>query len=209
MSRKESAKKSEILNFFEIKPKADKIAVCNICKTDLSYKSSSNNLRKHMQRKHPLVKLSSSENESRSMISPTSEADFNVDLPSTSGTASTSSSDKPECIKSKPAQIQPTVKAKYEEVYNKTKEELKGVGSVTLTTDCWTSSSTESFLAVTAHLIDNNFELKHRVLGCDSFSERHTSANLASAIRNILAEWDLENKVLIFISDNAANIKKP
>ncbi|CAH1979230.1 unnamed protein product [Acanthoscelides obtectus] len=98
--------------------------------------------------------------------------------------------------------------AKYEEVYNNTKKELEGVDSVTLTTDCWTSSTTESFLAVTAHFLDNKFELKHRVLGCESFSERHTSANLASAIRNILVEWDLENKVLIFISDNAANIKK-
>lgn len=283
MSRKESAKKSEIWNFFEMKPKSDKIAVCNICKTDLSYKSSSNNLRKHMQRKHPLVKMNSSENQSRPIISSASEADVqpmevdSVDtnehaeeLPSTSGTASTSNNN-PRTIISKPAKIQSTVStflhkklgvnarktidqalmllfthdfqpfsivedfgfrkfisalnpsyqlpnrktvtntllpAKYEEIYNKTKEELKEVDSVTLTTDCWTSSTTESFLAVTAHFLTKNFELKHRVLGCESFSESHTSANLASAIRNILVEWDLENKVLIFISDNAANIKK-
>ncbi|CAH1958530.1 unnamed protein product [Acanthoscelides obtectus] len=282
MPRKESAKKSEIWNFFEMKPKSDRIAVCNICKTELSYKSSSNNLRKHMLRKHPQVRLNSSENETRPMISSASEVDTNVqfmevhtnkhdgELSSTSGTASTSSSN-PKTIISKPAKMQSTVStflhkklgvtarktidealmllfthdfqpfsivedfgfrkfvsalnpsyglpnrktitntllpAKYEEVYNNTKKELEGVDSVTLTTDCWTSSTTESFLAVTAHFLDNKFKLKHRVLGCESFSERHTSANLASAIRNILVEWDLENKVLIFISDNAANIKK-
>ncbi|KAI4467721.1 dna replication-related element factor isoform a [Holotrichia oblita] len=35
----------------------DATAMCNICKQTLSYKSTSNNLRKHMSRKHPLVNI--------------------------------------------------------------------------------------------------------------------------------------------------------
>lgn len=80
--------------------------------------------------------------------------------------------------------------------------------SVTLTTDCWTSRNTESFLAVTAHFIDSKFEVQSVLLDCASFGESHTSSNLAQEIRRIIKEWNLENKVLLIISDNAANVKR-
>lgn len=82
------------------------------------------------------------------------------------------------------------------------------VKSVTLTTDCWTSRNTENFLAVTVHFIDSNFEIQSLLLECTSFDESHTSKNLADALKNIITEWNLEEKVLMVISDNAANIKK-
>ncbi|VEN41952.1 unnamed protein product, partial [Callosobruchus maculatus] len=50
-------KKSIIWNFFTEKPKSEKIAVCGICKQELNFKSTSNNLRKHMTRKHPTINL--------------------------------------------------------------------------------------------------------------------------------------------------------
>ncbi|KAB0790275.1 hypothetical protein PPYR_04880 [Photinus pyralis] len=85
---------------------------------------------------------------------------------------------------------------------------LQYVKGLTLTTDCWTSSTAENYLAVTAHFIDGEFVLRHVVLGCEVFGERHTSQNLAAAIKKIILEWNLENKINIIISDNAANIKK-
>lgn len=57
MPPKKSVKSSSIWNFFVDKPNSDKLAICNICKNELSYKSTSNNLKKHIQKKHPLVKL--------------------------------------------------------------------------------------------------------------------------------------------------------
>ncbi|CAH1107048.1 unnamed protein product [Psylliodes chrysocephalus] len=56
MSQKK-IKTSFIWNFFTEKPNTDSLAVCNICKQTLSYKSSSNNLKKHITRKHPTINI--------------------------------------------------------------------------------------------------------------------------------------------------------
>nr|CAI5851084.1 unnamed protein product [Callosobruchus analis] len=69
------------------------------------------------------------------------------------------------------------------------------VRSVTLTADCWPSRNTENFLEVTAHFIESKFEVQSVLLDCVSFSVSHT-------------KWNLEGKILIVISDNAANMKK-
>ncbi|CAK1599508.1 unnamed protein product [Parnassius mnemosyne] len=80
--------------------------------------------------------------------------------------------------------------------------------SVCLTTDLWTSSQTESYIGVTAHYIDDNFEPQKILLGCKSFNESHTSANLTKALKNVTDEWNLTKKVNFAISDNARNIVK-
>lgn len=38
--------------------------------------------------------------------------------------------------------------------------------------------------------------------------ERHTSKALAKALHDIILEWELEDKVLMVVTDNASNIKK-
>ncbi|XP_049823404.1 E3 SUMO-protein ligase ZBED1 [Aethina tumida] len=270
MSRKESVKYSMIWNFFEVKLNSDKIAICNICKTNLSYKSTSNNLKKHMDRKHPLVKLHASvvtkSSKTSSQESESIDIDQNTDnvplpivdcLPSNSEMTKSASESNTVMAKTKQASVNtflikkvgvnvqkkiddklmllftrdfqpfsvvedygfqlfvqalnpsyrlPTRKtirnsllpAKYEEVYNKTKEAMCNVNKVTLTTDCWTSSTTDNFLGVTAHFLNDNLEIKHAVLGCQN----------AKIIKNIIEEWHLNNKILIIISDNAPNIKR-
>ncbi|XP_018570925.1 zinc finger BED domain-containing protein 1-like [Anoplophora glabripennis] len=66
----------------------------------------------------------------------------------------------------------------------------------------------ENFMAVTAHFIDDNFKSHSALLDCVSYGENHTSINLASQLKLIIQEWNLEGKILMVISDNAANIKK-
>lgn len=49
-------KSSNLWNCFEDSgDSVNKVAVCNLCKTKLSYKSSTTNLKKHLERKHPTV----------------------------------------------------------------------------------------------------------------------------------------------------------
>nr|CAI5851085.1 unnamed protein product [Callosobruchus analis] len=50
------SQKSIIWNFFTEKPKSETLVVCGICK-ELNFKSTSNNLRKHMTRKDTTIKL--------------------------------------------------------------------------------------------------------------------------------------------------------
>ncbi|XP_030760542.1 zinc finger BED domain-containing protein 1-like [Sitophilus oryzae] len=98
--------------------------------------------------------------------------------------------------------------AKFEEVKMKTSEIMKRVKSVTITTDCWTSVNNDGFIAVTAHFIDDNFLAKSILLEVAECNTRHTSINLANELRKTTSEWGIEHKILLCLSDNAANIKK-
>lgn len=97
---------------------------------------------------------------------------------------------------------------KFEVIKEKTKNLLQNVKSVTITTDCWTSCNNDGFIAVTSHFIDDNFIPKSALLEVGLCNERHTSKNLANELIRITTEWDVQNKILLAISDNAANIKK-
>ncbi|CAH1114950.1 unnamed protein product [Psylliodes chrysocephalus] len=94
----------------------------------------------------------------------------------------------------------------YEKSLQETKEKMQNVTNVCLTTDCWTSPKTESFMAVTCHFIDN-FKMNSVLLSCDVFEENHTAVNLAERLKKIVAEWGIEKKIILTISDNASNIK--
>jgi hypothetical protein len=80
--------------------------------------------------------------------------------------------------------------------------------SVTITTDCWTSRNVDGFIAVTSHFITTTFETKSVILETNSYNANYTSANLAAELNRIITEWNLENKIRLAVSDNAAIIKK-
>ncbi|XP_056640202.1 zinc finger protein 23-like [Diorhabda sublineata] len=48
-------KRSQIWNVFTEKPNSDSVAICNVCNQEFCYRSTTNNLKKHFQRKHPNV----------------------------------------------------------------------------------------------------------------------------------------------------------
>ena len=86
-------------------------------------------------------------------------------------------------------------------------EELKeAVGGVSITTDCWTSHATESYMTVTAHFVNKQYELKSYVLQTREVEERHTAEHLAMELQKCAAEWGLKEPTVV--SDNAANIIK-
>ncbi|XP_073995761.1 E3 SUMO-protein ligase ZBED1-like [Rhodnius prolixus] len=94
----------------------------------------------------------------------------------------------------------------YKREESKLKSKFNEVNAVCLTTDCWTSVNNESFIAITAHYIDQNTNLQTHLLKCTSYSERHTANNLASHLQSTVQEWELTNKVTAVVTDNGANI---
>ncbi|XP_057668344.1 zinc finger protein 658B-like [Diorhabda carinulata] len=52
-------KRSQIWNVFTIKSAEESIATCNVCNQQFSYKSTTNDLKKHFQRKHPNISIES------------------------------------------------------------------------------------------------------------------------------------------------------
>jgi hypothetical protein len=67
----------------------------------------------------------------------------------------------------------------YERCLNTVQEKMDSVKSVCITTDCWTSRNVDSYLAVTAHHITEDFSLTSVLIGCSLITGSHTSENLA------------------------------
>ncbi|XP_065368779.1 E3 SUMO-protein ligase ZBED1-like [Calliphora vicina] len=99
--------------------------------------------------------------------------------------------------------ILPTV---YNEILSNVKIQLVTATAVCLTTDGWTSKTNVSYLAVTAHYIDDDTNLKSHLIACDEFGERHTAENLTNYLEKIMSDFEINNKITAVVSDNAANI---
>lgn len=261
-------KTSSLWNFYSAVDSTK--AKCNICKHVLSCKTSTSNLKKHLERKHPTISLVQQTTKKENPISQTvsvastSSAEVVTDAPSTSATVPSNPEvgRKIQCklpnlnrtigfqaktkikidkclmelffkdfqpfsvvedkgfqkfvtslnssyqLPSRKTIANTLLPAMYEEKQAKIKDVVKNVSSVTVTTDCWTSINVESFMAITIHFIDEEFEAKSILLECSSFEEAHTSANLATELNRVITLWGLESKILLAISDNAANIQK-
>ncbi|KAH1017293.1 hypothetical protein HUJ05_007957 [Dendroctonus ponderosae] len=83
-------------------------------------------------------------------------------------------------------------------------------GAVCLTTNGWAFRKNDSFHTVTAHYIveeTNNTFLSSDLLGCISFTERHTAEDIANKLKEVIDDWKLTNKIVAVVSDNAENMK--
>ncbi|XP_067305981.1 E3 SUMO-protein ligase ZBED1-like [Pseudorasbora parva] len=69
----------------------------------------------------------------------------------------------------------------------------------------WTSRSTEAYLTVTCHVIDN-WQMQEFVLETCHFSAQHTSDNISEELKRIAEEWGITQKVLAVVTDNGANM---
>ncbi|KAJ4438424.1 hypothetical protein ANN_14369 [Periplaneta americana] len=97
--------------------------------------------------------------------------------------------------------------AAYEQCKNVVLEKVSSARNVCLTTDCWTSKSIESYIALTAHYINEKLQLDSVLLDCSQINGPHTSSNLAATIKKITDRFNLSDKVSIVVTDNAANMK--
>ncbi|WAR00936.1 DSLE-like protein, partial [Mya arenaria] len=92
----------------------------------------------------------------------------------------------------------PTVRARVEKRYADERSNiisrLEKATSVSLTTDTWTSNSTESFITVTAHYLDAEWILHSDVLMTRAMPERHTAENIASRLLECVREFGLTGK---------------
>lgn len=79
----------------------------------------------------------------------------------------------------------------YQDIRAKVESDLKMATFVALTTDGWTSRATESYNTVTAHFIDNDWQMKGYVLQTRKMDESHTGENLAVMLNAAINEWRL------------------
>jgi len=85
---------------------------------------------------------------------------------------------------------------------------LKEANYFGLTFDYWSSLSLKSFLTLTIHFCNKDFELKSFLLKTLEVSDAHTGTFTAELIKSILAEYNLLNhdSKFVVVSDSAANM---
>ncbi|KAL2085023.1 hypothetical protein ACEWY4_020541 [Coilia grayii] len=95
----------------------------------------------------------------------------------------------------------------HEKIRGELKESIQNTTAVCLTTDCWTSRTTTSYMSVTCQYIED-FTLRSSLLDCFILTERHTAEQLAFKLNQVAQEWKIKDKVVACVTDNATNIKK-
>ncbi|CAN1300178.1 Putative AC transposase [Linum perenne] len=80
--------------------------------------------------------------------------------------------------------------------------QTKGIGSISITSDCWTSAKNMCFICVTAHFIGSNWKLQKKII---SFAQidSHKGEDIGDSIDKTLDEWVIR-KVLCCTLDNAS-----
>ena len=81
--------------------------------------------------------------------------------------------------------------------------------SFSCTSDMWKNSRTNvSYIFLTAHWLNENFDYKHRVLHCREMEGDHTGQNICNYIQDMLSNLMITlNRVHVFLQDNARKIK--
>lgn len=94
----------------------------------------------------------------------------------------------------------------YQTAVNVLNIKFKNVSAICLTTDAWTSINNDSYVALTAHYIDDNTKLTSFFLGCHYFTDRHTAAALSTFLQDLVKKWGIGHLITMTVSDNAPNI---
>ena len=95
---------------------------------------------------------------------------------------------------------------KFEEVKAQVKTQLNSAAHVCLTTDIWTSRTTEGYITVTCHFISESWQMLSFVLETFNLCVSHTAENIAAELFQIADEWNITEKVVAIVTDNAANM---
>ncbi|CAA7020907.1 unnamed protein product [Microthlaspi erraticum] len=95
----------------------------------------------------------------------------------------------------------------WESEKKKLKLDLENIPSrICLTSDCWTAISGEGYISLTAHYVDEKWNLNSKILLFCDMPPPHTGDALASKIYECLKEWGIEEKIFTLTLDNASKI---
>jgi hypothetical protein len=71
--------------------------------------------------------------------------------------------------------------------------------------DCWTSPFRQAFMAVTGYFLDVDWNYREILLGFEPLSGSHTGTYLSTVLQQLLAQHQIESRVLTVTTDNASN----
>ena len=77
-------------------------------------------------------------------------------------------------------------------------------GRICLTSDCWTSITTDGYMSLTAHFIDNSWNLHKMILNFSFLPPPHTGLAMSDHLFSLLKDWGIQKKVFSVALDNAS-----
>ncbi|XP_042973044.1 zinc finger BED domain-containing protein RICESLEEPER 2-like [Carya illinoinensis] len=78
-------------------------------------------------------------------------------------------------------------------------------GRISLTSDLWTSITTDGYTCITAHFLDKKWVLQKRVLNFSFMPPPHNGISLSEKNFNLLCEWGIQHKIFALTLDNASS----
>jgi hypothetical protein len=102
-----------------------------------------------------------------------------------------------------------TAKSDVLKIYMREKSKLKSEMAtvpcrISLTSDLWTSCTTEGYICLTAHYIDHGWNLKSKIINFCHMPPPHTGAELSKKILGFLSDWGIEKKIFSLTLDNCS-----
>ena len=208
---------------------------CSLCGNELSWTGGTSNMRNHIRLKHPVedqTSLNSPTNLSNKQPSMTSFINTSTKLSAPQSEQITIAIADMIVTDYMPLSVvegdgflkllnivapnykvpcRNTLRARVIKRYDDEKEcliqQISNVSSASITTDTWTSNTTDSYITVTEHHITDDWEMKSNVLMTRAMPERHTGENLAIKLTNCVSEFGLDNKIGTCVHDNARNME--
>lgn len=86
----------------------------------------------------------------------------------------------------------------------KLKTLMKNVNRISITIDLWKSGQKIQYMVITAHFVDDDWQLQKCVLNFCNVPPPYTGVIIADALHKCLVEWGIENKVGTITGDNAS-----
>src|SRR5688500_14741031 len=82
-------------------------------------------------------------------------------------------------------------------------ELMQQTSKIHLCLNGWTSTNQYSFIAITAHYINSNWELKEKLLSLQETTD-HSGVGVAEVVKNVLDDYGLQNKLGCITMDNTS-----
>ena len=97
--------------------------------------------------------------------------------------------------------------AMYETAKEKLLIQLSQIKTCAVTTDFWTSASSESYITVTCHFLTSTWELDSHILNTYQVKMQHTGDNIAAELMKVADNWKISDKITRAVTDSASNMK--
>ena len=80
----------------------------------------------------------------------------------------------------------------------------KSSGRICLIFYCWTACTSEGYICLTAHFVDENWKLNNKILSFCKMEPPHFGFELTKKVYDCLKDWKIDRKLFSLTLDNAS-----